>query len=59
VRGSSALAAAVAAFEADFLLVSLKFYNWNRKRTALALGISYRGLMYKISRYNLTPKDKS
>lgn len=28
---------------------------WNRKRAAKLLGISYRGLLYKIRRHNLAP----
>jgi DNA-binding NtrC family response regulator len=29
---------------------------WNRRRAAKLLGISYRGLLYKIRRHNLAPR---
>ena len=30
------------------ILRSLQVHNWNRKRVARSLGISYRALLYKI-----------
>ena len=34
---------------------ALERTGWNRKRAAQLLSISYRGLLYKIRRHNLTP----
>lgn len=34
---------------------ALKQTGWNRKRAAQLLSISYRGLLYKIRRHNITP----
>ncbi len=34
---------------------ALKQTSWNRKRAAKLLGISYRGLLYKLRRHNITP----
>jgi DNA-binding NtrC family response regulator len=34
--------------ERRVILKSLQSHDWNRKRTAHALGISYRALIYKI-----------
>lgn len=34
---------------------ALKQTGWNRKRAARLLSISYRGLLYKIRRHNITP----
>ncbi|HEY6768940.1 MAG TPA: helix-turn-helix domain-containing protein [Candidatus Sulfotelmatobacter sp.] len=43
--------------EAEIHAISnaLKRTNWNRKRAAQLLSISYRGLLYKIRRHNITP----
>jgi len=43
--------------EAEIHAISsaLKQTGWNRKRTAQLLSISYRGLLYKIRRHNITP----
>jgi len=35
---------------------ALKHTGWNRKRAAQMLSISYRGLLYKIRRHNITPE---
>jgi len=34
---------------------ALERTGWNRKRAAQLLSISYRGLLYKIRRHNLSP----
>jgi len=39
---------AVRELERQVILKSLQAHSWNRKRTARALGISYRALLYKI-----------
>jgi transcriptional regulator with GAF, ATPase, and Fis domain len=43
--------------EAEIHAISnaLKRTGWNRKRAAQLLSISYRGLLYKIRRHNITP----
>lgn len=35
--------------------IALEQTGWNRKRAAKLLSISYRGLLYKIRRHNITP----
>jgi len=43
--------------EAEIHAISsaLRQTGWNRKRAAQLLSISYRGLLYKIRRHNITP----
>lgn len=48
----------VAEFQRSYLLKELNLHGWNRHRTALELGISYRGLLYKIKNLGLTPPEK-
>jgi transcriptional regulator with GAF, ATPase, and Fis domain len=45
--------------EAEIHAISnaLKQTGWNRKRAARLLSISYRGLLYKIRRHNITPTE--
>ena len=38
---------------------ALEANQWNKTKTAKALGISYRSLMYKINEYNLRSLQKS
>ena len=47
--------------EAEMLAISgaLNTTNWNRKRAAQLLRISYRGLLYKIRRHNLAPPGRT
>lgn len=47
--------------EAEIHAISnaLKRTGWNRKRAAQLLSISYRGLLYKIRRHNITPNGSS
>src|SRR5579859_4134531 len=47
--------------EAEIHAISsaLKQTGWNRKRAAQLLSISYRGLLYKIRRHNITPTANS
>ncbi len=47
--------------EAEIHAISsaLKQTGWNRKRAAQLLSISYRGLLYKIRRHNITPSANS
>ena len=40
-------------FEATVILQALEQHQWNRRRTAEALRISYRSLMYKMKRCNV------
>jgi two-component system response regulator AtoC len=34
---------------------TLNRYNWNRRKAAKALKLSYRGLLYKMKEANLRP----
>lgn len=38
---------------------ALEESGWNRKRAAKLLSISYRGLLYKIRQYNITPAQRN
>lgn len=40
--------------EAHAIIQALHKAGWNRRRAARSLGISYRALFYKISRYKIT-----
>lgn len=40
--------------EIQAILAALKRTGWNRKQAARLLKISYRGLLYKIRRHNIT-----
>lgn len=40
--------------EIKAILAALKHTGWNRKQAARLLKISYRGLLYKIRRHNIT-----
>src|SRR4051812_29687470 len=46
---------AVAMVERKLILKVLENNNWNRKRSAVSLGISYRALLYKIQQAGLPP----
>jgi transcriptional regulator with PAS, ATPase and Fis domain len=46
---------AVAMVERKLILKVLENNNWNRKRSAASLGISYRALLYKIQQAGLPP----
>jgi len=41
--------------EGQVILQALQYTGWNRKRAAALLKISYRGLLYKISRHSISP----
>ncbi|HEX6804543.1 MAG TPA: sigma 54-interacting transcriptional regulator [Terriglobales bacterium] len=41
--------------ERSAILGALDKTRWNRKQAARLLGISYRGILYKIEKYQLTP----
>jgi DNA-binding NtrC family response regulator len=41
--------------EGRVILRALEHTGWNRKRAAVLLKISYRGLLYKIRRHSITP----
>ena len=41
--------------EITAIQLALKYTGWNRKQAARLLKISYRGLLYKIRRHNITP----
>ena len=47
---------AVHDLERKIIMSVLEANRWNRKRTASALKISYRALLYKIRRAGLPPK---
>lgn len=42
-------------FERNYIQRELERNHWNRSQTARDLGISYRGLLYKIDRFHLAP----
>src|SRR5215472_7387899 len=37
---------------------TLEYTGWNRRRAAQLLSISYRGILYKIRKHNLTPRPR-
>jgi len=43
--------------ESEIILEALERHRWNRRRTAEALKISYRLLMYKMKNCNLRDDD--
>ena len=43
----------IAKAETEAILGALENTDWNRKRAAQLLAISYRGLLYKIRRHNI------
>jgi len=43
----------IAEAETQAILVALENTDWNRKRAAQLLAISYRGLLYKIRRHSI------
>lgn len=47
--------------ETEILAISraLEESGWNRKHAAKLLSISYRGLLYKIRQYNITPAPRN
>jgi two-component system response regulator AtoC len=47
---------AVREMEGNLILNALRENKWNRRKTALALNISYRALIYKIREAGLSPK---
>jgi two-component system, NtrC family, response regulator AtoC len=50
---------AVRDMERNIILQALRANQWNRRRTAQALKISYRALMYKISEAGLSSKSSA
>jgi DNA-binding NtrC family response regulator len=57
MKRTSLFVRSVQEFERRYLRAELERHGWNRRRTALELGISYRTLLYKIERLGLTPPD--
>jgi DNA-binding NtrC family response regulator len=55
MKPSSLLRQSLEAFERAFLQSALTRHAWNRTQTARELGVSYRGLAYKIERFHLAP----
>jgi two-component system response regulator AtoC len=55
----AALRSLRAATEIHAISRALEESGWNRKRAAKLLSISYRGLLYKIRQYNITPAVRS
>jgi transcriptional regulator with PAS, ATPase and Fis domain len=45
--------------ESDIIMEALEQHRWNRRRTAEALRISYRSLMYKMKGCNLRDEPGS
>lgn len=45
-------------FERRYLRIELERHGWNRTATARDLGLSYRGLLYKIEKLSLVPPDR-
>lgn len=45
--------------EIEAILSALKRTRWNRKQAARLLDISYRGLLYKIRRHNITATEQT
>jgi len=52
---SSLFRLVVQEFERRYLLIELRRNGWNRAQTARELGISYRGLLSKITLFQLSP----
>lgn len=50
---------AVRSMERNIILQALRANQWNRRKTAQALKISYRALMYKISEAGLSSKSST
>jgi DNA-binding NtrC family response regulator len=50
----STLRTRIAEAETQAILLALEKTDWNRKRAAQLLAISYRGLLYKIRRHNIS-----
>jgi DNA-binding NtrC family response regulator len=45
--------------ESEIIMEALEQHRWNRRRTAEALRISYRSLMYKMKNCNLRESGPS
>jgi DNA-binding NtrC family response regulator len=54
----AALRALRAETEIHAISRALEESGWNRKHAAKLLSISYRGLLYKIRQYNITPAPR-
>ena|SRR5579859_5687037 len=54
----AALRALRAETEIHAISRALEESGWNRKNAAKLLSISYRGLLYKIRQYNITPAPR-
>ncbi|HVA63605.1 MAG TPA: sigma-54 dependent transcriptional regulator, partial [Terriglobales bacterium] len=50
---------AVQKLERDLILEALANHHWHRKRTAQALGISYRALLYKLRAAGVPPRSEA
>jgi two-component system response regulator AtoC len=50
---------AITTFESRIILNALQANQWNRRRTARALNISYRSLLYKLKKANLEANASS
>jgi hypothetical protein len=57
MQRSSLFHLTVQEFERGYLLNELKRHGWNRTKTAKELGLSYRGILYKIAQHKLSPPD--
>lgn len=55
INPDSLLRKALNNFESDYIQRALRRNRWNRYQTARELGLSYRGLLYKIERHHLSP----
>ncbi|HVI77803.1 MAG TPA: helix-turn-helix domain-containing protein [Candidatus Acidoferrum sp.] len=47
--------------EAEIYAISrtLEYTNWNRRKAAQLLSISYRGILYKIRQHGLSPRPRT
>jgi DNA-binding NtrC family response regulator len=57
-RPSMSLRSVRAGAEVAAIHCALQETGWNRKRAAKLLSISYRGLLYKIRRHNITAEGR-
>jgi|GEM_PF-1323852 len=58
-HGWAALRSLRAETEIHAISRALEESGWNRKHAAKLLSISYRGLLYKIRQYNITPASSN
>jgi DNA-binding NtrC family response regulator len=57
IQGKSSLRTLKDETEVHAIMRALEETRWNRKRAARLLGISYRGVLYKIHQHGITPNE--